>query len=410
TYEPQNVKNSSRESRKITQDRLLSSPRRLSRGVADFTNIFEGKEAKTKLTDNYEINNFDHHKFKHNQRQILPAIGYNPDDGFQIGAVTHITKFNFENNPFSQKHTFGAKYFTATNGFEVSYNGEFANIIGEFNLGLETLYTTPAFSQNFFGFGNETVNLEDNLDIEYYRTRLEQFQAKLSLIKHGRIGSLWNISLPFEYIKPNDNDNRFVEETLSPEALEAKKFMGIETSYSFINKNNKAFSTLGIEFNVTAGWKTNLEKSEQNFAYFSPSLQLDYPIIKSEILTLSTLWKGNILSNSSFEFYQAASVGGKDGLRGYRNERFSGKSAYYQNTDLRLNLFKFNAGLVPAKFGVFSGFDYGRVWLNNDDSNKWHSSVGGGIYANGAGLFTLQTSYFSSDDGGRFMFGLGFGF
>lgn len=372
--------------------------------------IFEGKEAKTKLTDNYEINNFDHHKFKHNQQQILPAIGYNPDDGFQIGAVTHITKFNFENNPFSQKHTFGAKYFTATNGFEVSYKGEFANIIGKFNLGLETMYTTPAFSQNFFGLGNETVNLEDDLDIEYYRTRLEQFQAKLSLIKHGRAGSLWNISIPFQYIKPNDNDNRFVEDLLSPEELASKKFMGIETSYSFINKNNKAFPTLGIEFNVTAGWKINLEKNEQNYAYFSPALQIDYPIIKNEILTLSTLWKGNILSNSNFEFYQAASVGGKDGLRGYRNERFSGKNSYYQNTDFRLNLFKFNAGLVPAKFGIFSGFDYGRVWLNNDNSNKWHSSIGGGIYANGAGLFTLQTSYFSSNDGGRFMFGLGFGF
>lgn len=372
--------------------------------------IFEGKDVKTKLTDNYEINNFDHYKFKHNLQQILPAIGYNPDEGFQIGAVTHITKFNFENNPFSQKHTFGAKYFTATNGFEVSYKGEFANILGEFNLGLETLYTTPAYSQNFFGLGNETINLEDDLDIEYYRTRLEQFQAKLSLIKHGRVGSLWNISVPFQYIKPNDNDNRFVEQLFSPAALEAKKFMGIETSYSFINKNNKAFPTLGIEFNIIAGWKTNLEQNKQNYAYFSPALQIDYPIIKNDILTLSTLWKGNILSNSNFEFYQAASVGGKDGLRGYRNERFSGKSSYYQNTDFRLNLFKFNAGLVPAKFGIFSGFDYGRVWLNNDNSNKWHSSTGGGIYANGAGLFTLQTSYFSSDDGGRFMFGLGFGF
>ncbi len=372
--------------------------------------IFEGKEVKTTLTDNYEINNFDHHKFKHNQLQILPSFGYNPDDGLQIGAVTHITLFNFENNPFSQKHTFGAKYFTATNGFEVSYKGEFANIIGKFNLGLETMYTTPAFSQNFFGFGNETINLEDDLDIEYYRTRLEQFQAKLSLIKHGRVGSLWNISIPFQYIKPNDNDNRFVEQSFSSVALEAKKFMGIETSYSFINKNNNAFPTLGIEFNVTAGWKANLEKNEQNYAYFSPALQIDYPILKNEILTLSTLWKGNILSNSNFEFYQAASIGGKDGLRGYRNERFSGKSSYYQNTDFRLNLFKFNAGLVPAKFGIFSGFDYGRVWLDNDNSNKWHSAAGGGIYANGAGLFTLQTSYFSSDDGGRFMFGLGFGF
>ncbi|MBK5208887.1 MAG: metallophosphoesterase [Flavobacteriaceae bacterium] len=372
--------------------------------------IFEGENIKRTLTDDYDINNFDHHKFKHNVRQILPAIGYNPDEGVQIGTLTHFTKFNFENNPFSQKHSIGLKYFTATNGFEVSYKGEFADATGGLNLGIETLYTTPAFSQNFFGFGNETVNLEDDLEIEYYRVRLEQFYAKISLIRKGRTGSLWNISVPFQYIKPNSNDNRFAEQLFSSEELKAKKFMGIETAYSFVNNNNNAFPTLGIEFNFAAGWKTNLEQSKLNYAYLSPSLQLNYPIIKNEILTLSTLWKGNIISNSKYEFYQASSIGGKDGLRGYRNERFSGKSSYYQNTDLRLNLFKFNAGLVPAKFGVFSGFDYGRVWLENEDSSIWHSSVGGGIFANGAGLFTLQTSYFSSDDGGRFMFGLGFGF
>ena len=371
--------------------------------------IFEGENVKRTLTNDYDINNFDHHKFKHNLRQILPSIGYNPDEGLKIGTLTHFTKFNFENNPFSQKHSIGLKYFTATNGFEASYKGEFVHVIGHLNLGIETLYTTPAFSQNFFGFGNETINLEDDLDIEYYRTRLEQFQVKLSLIKHGSVGSLWNISVPFQYIKPNDNDNRFVEQLFSSEELKAKKFMGIETVYSFVNNNNNTFSTLGIEFNLVAGWKTNLEQSKQNYGYLSPSLKLNYPIVKNEILTLSTLWKGTVISNSKYEFYQASSIGGKDGLRGYRNERFSGKSSYYQNTDLRLNLFKFNAGLVPAKFGMFSGYDYGRVWLENEDSSKWHSSVGGGIFVNGAGLFTLQTSYFSSDDGGRFMFGLGFG-
>lgn len=371
---------------------------------------FDKNEVNCTLTDDYSINTFDHNKFKHNFRQILPALGYNPDGGFQLGALMHLTKYNFENNPFSQKHTVGARYYTATNGFEVSYKTEFANSLKKYNIGFETRYTTPAFSQNFFGFGNETPNLENDLNIEYYRTRLEQFNAKLSLIRRGRVGSLWNISTPFEYIKPNDNESRIVEQLFTPQQLEAKKFIGIETNYSFENKNNKAFSTLGFEFNVTAGWKTNLEQSTQNYAYFSPALQIDYPIIKNDILTLSTLWKGNIISNNDFEFYQAASIGGKDGLRGYRNERFSGKSSYYQNTDLRMNLFNFNGGILPAKFGIFSGFDYGRVWLDNDNSNKWHTAYGGGIYANAAGLFMFQASYFASDDGGRFVFGLGFGF
>ncbi|TCL62604.1 hypothetical protein EV196_1121, partial [Mariniflexile fucanivorans] len=135
-----------------------------------------------------------------------------------------------------------------------------------------------------------------------------------------------------------------------------------------------------------------------------------YPVLKDDKLTISTIWKGHIISNQSFEFYQAARIGGKNGLRGFRNERFSGQTSYYQNTDLRWNITRFNAGILPAKLGAFTGFDYGRVWLKNDNSNKWHTAYGGGLYVNTAGLFTFQTSYFSSDDGGRFMFGLGFGF
>jgi predicted phosphodiesterase len=371
---------------------------------------FDKNKVNYTLTDDYNINTFDQNKLKTDSGQILPAVGYNPDGGFQLGTLMELIKYNFENNPFSQKHSIGARYYTATNGFEVNYKTELANVLRKYNIGFETRYTTPAFSQNFFGFGNETSNLENDLDIEYYRVRLKQFNTKLSLIKRGRVGSVWSISVPFDYIKPNDNDTRFIEQLFTPEQLNAKKFIGIETNYNFENKNNKVFSTLGFEFYIKAGWKTNLEKSTQNYAYISPALQIDYPIIKNEKLTISTLWKGNYITNNYFEFYQAASIGGKDGLRGYRNERYSGKSSYYQNTDLRMSLFNFNAGILPAKFGIFSGFDYGRVWLDNEKSNKWHTSYGGGIYANAAGLFMFQTSYLASSDGGRFVFGLGFGF
>lgn len=372
--------------------------------------VFEGKKVNQNLTDHYEPNNYNFHKYKHNLRQVIPDVGYNPDEGFVVGAKTIFTRWGFELNPFTQKHIIGTKYFSATNGFEVDYSGEFAHVIGNNNLKFSTRYTTPAFAQNFFGLGNDTENLEDIVNIEYYRTRLEQFNAKLSLVKKGRLGSNLQINIPFDFIKPNDNENRFVEDNLTLSQLEAKQFLGLETEYIFENKNNKSFSTLGMEFSLLVGWKTNIENNKRNFGYLTSSLQIDYPILKNEVLTLSTLWKGQLLSNQNFEFYQASNVGGKNGLRGFRNERFSGQKAYYQNTDLRWNITRFNAGILPAKLGVFSGFDYGRVWNKNDFSNTWHTSFGGGVFVNTAGLFTFQTSFFSSDDGGRFMFGLDFGF
>ena len=116
------------------------------------------------------------------------------------------------------------------------------------------------------------------------------------------------------------------------------------------------------------------------------------------------------LVSNDFEFYQAANIGGVDGLRGYRNERFTGKKSFYQNTDLRLSLGKMRSGILPTAFGLYGGFDYGRVWNPNEDSNVWHTSYGGGFFIDASGLASIRAAVFNSADGIRISFGLGFGF
>jgi hypothetical protein len=60
--------------------------------------------------------------------------------------------------------------------------------------------------------------------------------------------------------------------------------------------------------------------------------------------------------------------------------------------------------------GVYGGVDYGRVWLENDTSEKWNNSFGGGVFVNMANLMTGNISAFNSDDGLRLAFKIGFGF
>ena len=125
---------------------------------------------------------------------------------------------------------------------------------------------------------------------------------------------------------------------------------------------------------------------------------------------MATKLRGHLNFGDGFEFYQGANLGASNGLRGYRNQRFTGKRAFIQSTDVRLNLRKIKTGLLPLNIGVFGGFDYGRVWISDDPSKKWNTSLGGGIWFNGADILSANLSLFSSDDGMRFAFGLGFGF
>ena len=83
-------------------------------------------------------------------------------------------------------------------------------------------------------------------------------------------------------------------------------------------------------------------------------------------------------------FYQAANIGGKNGLRGYRTERFTGQNAFVGSADLRYAFNSFKTSTLPLQFGLFIGSDTGRVWVKNDTSKKWHNDYGGGFWVSAA--------------------------
>ncbi len=370
----------------------------------------EGKGIKKYLTDIYDLNHYNFYKYIHHTHIITPAIASNPDEGVIIGGAAQFLKYGYDNHPFTHKHTLGAGYFTASNGFAIRYTGEWAHVLRNNNLKLESFYTTPAFSQNFFGYGNASdIQTGEGAEV-YYRVRLERLKMNVSLINKGRLGTEWKISLPVDYYHPSSNEDRFVEDYFTGDELSPNVFAGIETSFSYENKNQKAFATQGMSFDLKAGWKQNLEVSEGNFGYLTSTLQVDYPLTRDKQFCLSTAWHVHANFNDGYGFYQAAVLGGRYGLRGYPNQRFSGQTAYYQNTDLRMAVIDFNAGVLPATLGIYAGFDYGRVWLPDENSKRWHTSYGGGLFMHSLQLLTLRASLFASEEGSRFVFGIGFDF
>ena len=103
-----------------------------------------------------------------------------------------------------------------------------------------------------------------------------------------------------------------------------------------------------------------------------------------------------------FEFFQAASLGGpgpKANFRGVRRTRFIGRTAFYQNTDLRWKLVDSANPTLPFSVGVTAGFDHGRVWLDEEDSDVWHYSYGGGLWISPFDLFVVNAGLYRGDEG-----------
>jgi hemolysin activation/secretion protein len=80
-----------------------------------------------------------------------------------------------------------------------------------------------------------------------------------------------------------------------------------------------------------------------------------------------------------YPFFEAAFIGGSSTVRLGRVNRYAGDAAAYGNAELRLALARMTL-VLPADVGVFGLADVGRVFLETESSDKWHSAVGGGIW------------------------------
>lgn len=368
--------------------------------------------AKLIVSDSYHLNSYNYEKPEFNAFGSLPNIGFNPDDGVKIGALLNYTVNGFNKEPFTQKHTLNANYFFGTSGYELKYKAQFPHLFGNWDLIADLLYTSPNFSSNFFGYGNETENNDADLGFNYNRVKIRTIEVAPALKWVGESGSSFIIQSMFERKKVAGTADRYITQpaTINSDIFDYKEFADLNVNYTFENYDKPSNPTLGMTFSLKGGYKINLAEESRNFPYAESSLGLTYRLSPTANWVLATYLKGRILFDNNYEFYHGATLGGDQNLRGFRTERFIGQQSFFQSTDIRFNLGKLKNGLAPIKYGVFGGYDYGRVWLENEYSDKWHQSVGAGVWLNGLNLLTAKVSVFVSEDGPRLAFGIGFGF
>ena len=368
--------------------------------------------ADLELTDDYDINVFDKDRKIYSTTTTVPALGYNPDDGFTLGVDVDFTRYQFRRNPFTSQHGISAIYYSATDGYEVHYDGEFANSWGDYNLALGANFTIPKLSRNFFGYGNETEYEEDAVDMEYHRVGLSRIGVEAGFVKESPFGTFLKYTASFEGVKVEPKENSFLAEKISPVEtfFERKYFFGLDGIFRYASYDNVLNPSNGMRFNFNVGGRMNVKQTDQVFGFLETYLGFYRALSRNRKLVLNPRVEAKVNFGDDFEFYQAATLGGDTGLRGYRNYRFTGESALASGTDLRYSLERFETGVIPLQLGVFAGYDVGRVWLDGENSSVWHDSYGGGIWLVGAQVLTGKFNMFRGSEGWRFFFSMGLNF
>ncbi len=367
---------------------------------------FKGPSPAKQLSNQYRTNTYHWRYFKPSRNILVPTAGFRTDDGLFLGLKNTYIKNGFNGNPFRQKHLLHAKYHFNFQATELSYSGIFANVFPTWNFEVDAYATSDRYANNFFGFGNDSENNEEQLGRDYYRARLEQFKLSAGLAYRTL-----KIKPIFESYQLSEvGDRLFTSDNLGNAVFDRQFYTGGETSLYYYNDDANDFPTKGLYLGMTLGYKANTSLRENRFGYFSFRAEVIQKLIPSGNLVVGTTGEYKTNFGGEYFFYHAPALGGSNGLRGFRDERFTGKSYFYQSTDLRWRIKRYVTAVAPLTVGAYGGFDYGRVWQPNEDSDQWHTSHGLGVWLGLGNYLGFNAGVFRSNEATMVQAGFGFGF
>lgn len=374
----------------------------------DKNNIIDGgKETRNFITNDSLKNDFHVKGFKYDWLGPRVSPGYNPDDGVYLGGGITYKKQSYGKAPFGSMQSVWGNYAFATGAYNFGYEGLFIEAIGKWNLAINARLNAPNYVRNFYGLGNETERITDNRN--YYRVRSNQFILTPSLQKQFGSHHSLNIGGEYQTIKVEKSEGRFVADVsskLDSSDFERRNYGGAFVNYQFSSLDDILYPRKGVRMIGEVKYTGNLNE-DKNFVRVKYESSF---FISAGAFTLAL--RAGVSANLSdeFEFFQANTLGGTENLRGYRRDRFAGKTAFYNNSEVRINAGHLNTYLVTGKWGILAFFDNGRVWMPDETSNQWHYGYGGGLWLVPFNRFAVSAMYGISEESKVFTLKAGFQF
>ncbi len=362
-----------------------------------------GGRIKDKRSNELDVNEWDRFEFLYDVPLFLPKFHLNRD-GFWIGGTYSKINHAWRAHPYKSKNTISAITAPITQGtFRFDYKGHFPNALGKIDLEPSFGMDFPV-NRNFFGFGNESINTAS--DNNYNWVRMNDIELKSFVtFKHNKHlhfngGPYF---LTYNIYEPGDDEQRYIKDFAQGanyNPFERQYFVGAAAAMkiTFVDRVNKP--TNGFHFDLDLSY---LNEFDTGVDLFSASVQWRtyFPLLKKpEVVLANSI--GYTYTKGSFGpelFFLFPSLGNAKGLRGYRNNRYIGERSFFENVDLRIKLFQFNNGILPFDLGILGGYDVGRVWMTNENSDTWHNSKTLGVWFDFLGLAVIQPYYSFTKDG-----------
>lgn len=331
---------------------------------------------------------------------------FNTDDGLFLGGGPEIVRHGFRKQP-AVKHFFRANVAPKTGAANIRYNGIWYQLFGDWRAEFAGQFLFPKSYKNFFGLGNETT-LEDR-SLNYYRARLYQYSVEPRLVIKQNIMNFY-AGLRLRATNVDESPGNIVSDPaqgIPPGDFREQWFSGPTFGLMFSDLDDNQNPRHGYRVSSQGDFNIGIRNTNENFSKIHSELELYFSFQTNRQVTFANRFGGDH-NFGEFPFYEANTIGGTTNLRGFNARRFSGRTIFYNNTELRLELFDFYNYFLGGKVGINGFFDTGRVWADGESSSIWHTGYGGGIWFHAFDSFLINTAIGFSKEGSLFTVKTGF--
>ncbi|MDB5120453.1 MAG: hypothetical protein JWN56_1671 [Sphingobacteriales bacterium] len=362
--------------------------------------IVPGNKTAIRTSTKPYVNDYATEYFTYDQKGKIPTLNYNGEDGIFLGAGYSSKHYSFRKEPFSYNQQIAGAYAPKTGAYYIRMFANFYSIFGKNNdLIFKAGYNGPKYTFNYYGEGNSTLNLDD--DQNYYRVRTKNLST--SLFYQHRFSKTLQVGIGpgYEYYRIEKPANKFITSEQFPDKadIESPSNFGTLRSYANINfVDDNILPSSGLRWKNEANLFKGINATKDQFLQLKSEISF-YGTPNLNIPFTFALRLGGATNIGSYKFFQANALGNNTYVRGFRNNRFSGRSYLFENAEVRFKLTNLRNYILTGNIGLFGFFDSGRVFSDNPEGKIWHNGYGPGLWVNLYNKFMVTGSYGMSKEG-----------
>ncbi len=367
--------------------------------VYDDRDNYFGKSTETRLHfgNDSAIHAYNYREYEYHKRGFRLGVSYNNPDRVYASLGYRFARHAWRKYPYEFEQALYLRYSVSQNALSLLYEGRFYQLVGKWDLTVSAYQDFVRWT-NFFGLGNDTKKNTDNRN--YYQLRTNEFLGSVGINRTINNHHNLDLTLSFQAIEIFDDAGRYISEHYTPNELfffEHHSYTTARVGYTYQNVNDPGVPTKGIMFYAGLAYTQNFYEWDKGFTTYNNILQLYIPLYKK--FSLASRFGLTAIAGKP-EFYQYASIGGGQNLRGFDRDRFWGKTVLYNTNDLRW-ITDFKSFIMNGKIGFLALIDEGRVWMPDEKSSTIHVGYGAGILLAPFNKFTVSASYAFSNENNR---------